>query len=85
MPRAGIGRNIGQAQLLPGTRPLAGLAHVLGEADFAGRQEQQAPGRGRFRQAVPARPVLAGTVREHVGDFSRLARLYLRQFVQDQR
>ncbi len=83
-PGAGIGRKVDHAQFLPGPRALVGLAHVLGEADFSGAQEQQAPVQARTCRARAAGAALALPVGEHVGAFAGHLGIELRQLVQTQ-
>src|SRR5260370_13402341 len=84
LPGVGVRWNIEEPYFLTGFQAPPDLGHLVGEGDFATRQEQQAPLRRPARRAVAARPPFAHAVCRHVRDFAGLARVNLPYLVETQ-
>ena len=64
---AGVGRDVDHAHRLAGAGTLARLGDLVGEAQLAGAEEQDAPGRDLARPAGAGGAALPGAVAQHVG------------------
>ena len=71
-PSAGICWNINEPRLLPRACTLAGLGHLVSKRQLTRGQEQHAPPRRTSRGPVARGSRLAAAVGQHVGDFTRL-------------
>src|SRR5215213_2375639 len=81
-PRAGVGGDVDDPNVLAGCEPLLPVLHdLVGETDLAGGEEEHAPAGGPPGSALAGAARLARAVREKIGDLASLSGRDLRQLV----
>ena len=82
-PRAGVGGDVDDPNVLAGGEPLLPVLHdLVGETDLAGGEEEHAPAGRPPCRAVAGAARLPRAIREEVGDLPGLSRRDLRQLVE---